>query len=350
MDYINFNIEDFLTDESFINYCFELNDTDKSHWENIILTQPLLKKKIADARELCLLLGIKVNKADKQEALAKLKASIAAEQLKTHILPVNNVRRLWLPRIAIAATLLVLVIAYGLYRYNTPVSAAVLYSQATNANYHLVAQTNFSNRKSVVLPDGTTVILNGSSTLKVANDYNKNNRHVLLTGEAFFEVTKDKARPFVVLTAKTATTALGTSFKVSSYATSKTASVMLATGKVRVESTQSGRGITDQILTPGQQVVLADGNNNFIRSDFNQAELQNWISSKLVFSNANFTEIATKITDTYGIQVVTDNKEVNKIRFTGQFNNKSLTDVLDAIGFVNNFTYKQKGDTIKIVF
>ncbi|MDB5127744.1 FecR domain-containing protein, partial [Mucilaginibacter sp.] len=188
MDYINFNIEDFLTDESFINYCYELNDADKAHWENIILTQPLLKKKIADARELCLLLGIKVSKADKQEALAKLKASIAAEQLKTQLLPVNNIRRLWLPRIVIAATLLVLVIAYGLYRYNTPVSAAVLYSQATNANYHLVAQTNFSNRKSVVLPDGTTVTLNGSSTLKVANDYNKNDRHVLLTGEAFFEV------------------------------------------------------------------------------------------------------------------------------------------------------------------
>ncbi len=350
MDYINFNIEDFLTDDSFINYCYDLDDTDKAFWENVILTQPLLKKKISDARELCLLLGIKVSKADKQDQLDKLKAAIATEQLKKQTLPVTNVRGLWLPRMAVAATLLVLVIAYGLYKYNAPVSGAVMYSRITNTNYHLVAQTTFGNRKSVVLPDGTTVTLNGSSSLKIANDYNGNDRHVLLTGEAFFEVTKDKTRPFVVLTNKTATTALGTSFKVSSYATSKTASVMLATGKVRVEATQPQTNVTDQILIPGQQVVLADGDNSFTKSEFNKAELQNWINSKLVFTNATFNEIAAKITNTYGIQVTTDTQEVGQIRFTGQFNNKSLTEVLDAIGFVNNFKYKLKGDTIKIVF
>jgi transmembrane sensor len=218
--------------------------------------------------------------------LTKLKAAIANEQLKKQTLPVGKVRRLWLPRIAVAATLLVLVIAYGLYKYNAPVSGAVLYSRITNTNYHLVAQTNYGNRKSVVLPDGTTVTLNGSSSLKIANDYNGNDRHVLLTGEAFFEVTKDKTRPFVVLTAKTATTALGTSFKVSSYAASKTASVMLATGKVKVEATQANANVADQILIPGQQVVLADGGNSFTKSEFNKAELQNWLNSKLIFSNA----------------------------------------------------------------
>lgn len=350
MDYINFNIEDFLTDESFINYCYELNDTDKAFWENVILTQPLLKKKISDARELCLLLSIKVNKADKQEQLARLKAAIENEQLKKQTLPVARIRRLWPARFAVAATLLVLVIAYGLYKYNAPVSGAVLYSRVTTTNYHLVAQTNYGNRKSVVLPDGTTVTLNGSSSLKIANDYNGNDRHVLLTGEAFFEVTKDKTRPFVVLTAKTATTALGTSFKVSSYATAKTASVMLATGKVKVEATQAKTNVTDQILIPGQQVVLAEGRNSFTKSEFNKAELQNWLNSRLVFNNATFSEIAAKITNTYGIQVITDTKEVDQIRFTGQFSNKSLTEVLDAIGFVNNFKYKLKGDTIKIVF
>lgn len=350
MDYINFNIEDFLTDESFVNYCYDLNDKDKAFWENIILTQPLLKKKIADARELCLLLSIKVSKADKQQQLDKLKAAIATEQFKKESLPIANVRRLWLPRVAVAATLLVLVIAFGLYKYNTPVSGAVMYSRITNANYHMVAQTNYGTRKSVVLPDGTTVTLNGSSSLKIANDYNGNDRHVLLTGEAFFEVTKDKTRPFVVLTAKTATTALGTSFKVNSYATLKTASVMLATGKVKVEATQPRSNITDQILIPGQQVVLANGGSSFTKSEFNKAELQNWINNKLVFNNATFNEIAAKITNTYGIQVTADAKEVEQIRFTGQFNNKSLSEVLDAIGFVNNFKYKLKGDTIKIVF
>ncbi|MET3980438.1 transmembrane sensor [Mucilaginibacter sp. UYP25] len=350
MDYLNFNIEDFLTDTSFINYCYDLNDADKAHWENVILTQPLLKKKIADARELCLLLSIKINKEEKQEALAKLKASIAAEQLKTKSTQATNVRRLWLPRVAVAATLLVLAIGYGLYKYTTPVSGAVLYSQVTNNNYHTVGQTTFSNRKILVLPDGTTVTLNGSSSLKIANDYNKNNRHVLLTGEAFFEVTKDKTRPFVVLTNKTATTALGTSFKVSSYADAKTTSVMLSTGKVRVESTHAKSKIADQVLIPGQQVVLAEGDNSFIKSGFDQVEIQNWRNSRLIFTNADFTDIAAKIANTYGVQIKADEQQADKIMFTGQFNNKSLTDVLDAIGFVNKFTYKHDGSTITLVF
>jgi transmembrane sensor len=350
MDYTNFNIEDFLTEESFINYCYELDDKDKAFWENIVLTQPLLKKKINDARELCLLLSIKVGKADKQEQLNKLKAAISSEQLKKQVVPANNLRRLWITRIAVAATLLVLVIAYGLYKNNTPLSGAVMYSRITGNNYHLVAQTVDGNRKRVVLPDGTTVTLNGSSSLKIANDYNSADRHVLLTGEAFFDVTKDKTRPFVVLTNKTATTALGTSFKVSSYNASKTASVMLATGKVKVESTELKNTITDQILEPGQQVVLNDGDYSFAKSAFNLVELQNWRNSKLIFNNATFTEIAAKITSNYGIQVTTDAKEVDQIRFTGRFNNKSLTDVLDAIGFVNNFKYKLTGNAIKIVF
>ncbi|MCO5934722.1 FecR domain-containing protein [Mucilaginibacter sp. RB4R14] len=350
MDYINFNIEDFLTDESFINYCYELNEADKTHWENIILTQPLLKKKIADARELCLLLSIKISKEEKQDALTKLKASIAAEQLKTKSIQITNIRRLWMPRIAIAATLLVLAIGYGLYRYNAPISGAVLYSQVTNNNYHMVAQTNFSNRKVVVLPDGSTVSLNGSSSLKIANDYNTENRHVLLTGEAFFEVTKDKTRPFVVLTNKTATTALGTSFKVTSYGDARTASVMLSTGKVKVEATQTQSKIADQVLIPGQQVVLAEGNNSFTKSDFDQVEIQNWRNSRLVFTNADFKDIAAKIANTYGVVIKADEKEAGKIMFTGQFNNKKLTDVLDAIGFVNKFTYNHDGSTVKLVF
>ncbi|GAA4312240.1 hypothetical protein GCM10023149_07530 [Mucilaginibacter gynuensis] len=350
MDYTNFNIEDFLTNESFVNYCYDTNDDDKKHWENVILTQPLLKKQITEARELCLLLGIKVSKAEKQQALNNLKKAIEREQLQSTNITKGKVRRLWFARIAVAAALLVFAMVYSIYKYTSPVSGAVLYSRVTDASYHIVARTNFNGRKKVALPDGTIVILNGASTLKMANDYNNNSRHVVLTGEAFFEVHKDKDRPFVVLTSKTATTALGTSFKVSSYSTLKTASVMLVTGKVKVESTRPHSNINDQILVPGQQVTLADGASGFIKSNFNTTKLQNWIDGRLIFSNANFAEIAAKIADIYGVQVAANSKDTSKIKFTGQFDNKSLTEVLDAIGFVNNFTYRQKDDRIKIVF
>ncbi|RFZ92325.1 DUF4974 domain-containing protein [Mucilaginibacter conchicola] len=350
MDYSNYNTDDFLLDESFINYCYDSNDADKAHWENIIRTQPLLKNKINTARDLCLMLNIRVSADEKNKALQKLKASLAAEANLPKPPDVTNVRKLWISRFAIAATLLVLLIGYGFYRYHVTVPGSVLYSQITSANYRMVAQTDNRSRKTLVLPDGTKVLLNGASTLKIANDYNKDNRHVLLTGEAFFEVVKDKSRPFVVLTSKTATTALGTSFKVSNYMSAKTASVMLSTGKVKVEATQAGSAIKEEILVPGQQVVLTDGDKSFTRGDFNQLEIQNWKDSRLVFNNADFTEIATRIESTYGVKLKTNAAPTDKIRFTGQFSNKSLSEVLDAIGYVNNFTYKYNADNVTLVF
>ncbi|MBL4677308.1 MAG: FecR domain-containing protein [Mucilaginibacter sp.] len=350
MDYSDYNTDDFLLDESFINFCYDSNDADKAHWENIIRTQPLLKNKIDRARDLCLMLNIRVSAEEKNKALQKLKASLAAEANLAKPLAITNVRKLWVARLTIAATLLVLLIGYGFYRYHASVPGSVLYSQVTNGNYHIVEQTDNRSRKTLVLPDGTRVLLNGSSTLKIANDYNKDNRHVLLTGEAFFEVTKDKSRPFVVLTSKTATTALGTSFKVSSYNGAKTASVMLSTGKVRVEATQAGSAIKEEILVPGQQVMLTDAANRFTRGDFKPLEIQNWKESRLVFNNADFTEIATKIETTYGTRLKTNGKQADRIRFTGQFSNKSLSEVLDAIGYVNNFTYKYNAGNVTLVF
>jgi len=349
MDYSNFNVEDFLTDESFINYCYGADETDDRHWENVILTQPLLRKNINEARELCLLLGVRVSKADKQQALYNLKSAIKAETFRAGKPKTTLLRKIWLPRIAVAASLFVLVISFGLLRYKQPVSGALLFSHVNAGTYHQVAQSGRS-RKNFILPDGTTVTLNGLSTLSIANDYNKDDRHVVLTGEAFFEVKKDKTRPFVVLTGRTATTALGTSFKVSGYESSKSASVMLATGKVKVEATKLNAVVKPEILTPGQQVILTDGKNQFAVSNYDRVGLQDWLNSKLTFTNANFQEISTKLFATYGIHVVAENKIAAKIRFTGQFSNKNIADVLEAIGFVNNFRYKQNGNAIQILY
>jgi transmembrane sensor len=352
MDYESYQTDDFLTDESFIQYCYNEKEAAKAKWENIIAEKPELIKKISDARELCLLLGIRVSPAEKAIALERLKAAInespEVEEPQSYNIP--RIKAYFASWMAVAASLLIIAGAFGVYKYNTAATGAAMYSEATDGDYTLISNTDFNHRKQVILPDGSTVLLNSLSSLKIARNYNVNNRHVLLSGEAFFSVKKNKDKPFVVITSKTATTALGTSFKVQSYPNEGTATVMLSTGKVKVECTQPKLKVEDVILIPGQQAVLAKGSKNFDQTDFYAQNLQNWIDRKLVFSNASLTEITAKLREMYGITIIPANKPGAAIVFTGQFTDKNLTDVLDAIGFTNHFTYKQEGNSVKLIF
>jgi ferric-dicitrate binding protein FerR (iron transport regulator) len=352
MDYSSYQTTDFLTDDSFVQYCYNDNKAAVAKWEAILVEHPPLSKNIGDARELCLLLGIKVSPAEKAAALNRLKAAInqASEVEEPQYQKTINIKKHFTGWLAIAATLLVMAGAFAVYQFNAPPSGAKLYSAATDVNYTTVGSTDFDHRKHIVLPDGTSVLLNGSSTLKIAKDYNASNRHVLLVGEAFFEVTKNKHKPFVVITGKTATTALGTSFKVQSYPGEAVASVMLSTGKVKVESTRPDQKVDDVLLIPGQQAVLTNGETAFKQSTFYATSLQNWIDRKLIFKSAGLDEISAKIKATYGITITPVNKPADGVSFTGEFTGKNLTEVLYAISFTNHFTYKQEGSTVKLNF
>ena len=308
---------------------------------------------IIEARNLCFLLGVKVSAAEKATALERLKTAVdlTGEINKPQPFPSVPGKKTYFSRwMAVAASLLVLMSAYAVYRWITPPSGAELYREATAANYRLIGTTDFDHRKQILLPDGSSVLLNGSSTLKIANDYDDADRHVLLSGEAFFSVKKNPQKPFVVITGKIATTALGTSFKVQSYPAEQEANVMLLTGKVKVESTQASLKFVQVALVPGRQATLTTGSKAFSQSGFSKAGLHNWLNRKLVFSDAGLKEISIKLKEMYGIVVKPANKPGEDISFTGQFNDKNLTTVLDAIGFANHFTYKQEGNRIKLMF
>jgi len=351
MDYSSYQTEDFLTDDSFIAYCYAESAEAIAKWENILAQNPGISQKMDDARELCLLLSIKVGAAEKAAGLERLKSAleetVEAQQPETRVIGLRNYFMRWM---AIAAALLIMAGAFAVYQLNTYVTGAALYSAANDHNYTLIGQTNAGERKFIRLPDGSTALLNGASSLKIATDYNARNRHLLLAGEAFFSVTKNKRKPFVVITGKTATTALGTSFKVESYSEAGVASVMLSTGKVKVECTQPDLEVADVTLIPGQKAELFKGDKVFTQTNFNTSDLQNWINRKLVFKSANLSEIAMKMKAIYGIVIAPGDKTGDNISFTGEFSGKSITEVLDAIGFTNHFTYKQDGNVIKLIF
>src|SRR5690606_38677711 len=153
--------------------------------------------------------------------------------------------------LAVAATLLFVGSASLFFMRDNEVDRAITFA-LVQAQPQTVVQTAVGERQHFTLSDGSTALLNGSSRLRVADDFNGTHRVVWLEGDAYFEVAKNAEKPFIVRTASTKTTALGTSFRVTNYADQHQPQVMLTSGKVQVDHIVSGKSMASTILHPGQ--------------------------------------------------------------------------------------------------
>ena len=131
--------------------------------------------------------------------------------------------------------------------------------------------------KVITLPDSSKVYMNSMSELSFDNSFGDNTRSLSLKGEAFFKVTKDKFKPFVVNTYNATITVLGTSFNVN--ATTKNIKVIVKTGKVSVSNHN-----TSVTLLPGDKCELIDAN-TIIKSNNENYNYISWINKKLIFKS-----------------------------------------------------------------
>ncbi|WP_214226722.1 FecR family protein [Pedobacter sp. B4-66] len=349
MDYSLYTIEDFLTDESFVKFCLRDNQEDIVFWENLLNQNPELSEKIHQAESLFFLLSVKIDPQEKERELSKLKSSIEHLQIsESEHTPVKTIRlksgTFWFSS---AAAILICIGVYALMNKKDYSTTVPIYNEYSKNS---AIKTGYNERKSITLSDGSIVLLNSLSILKIDDNYNEHNRVLWIDGEAHFSVAKNKNKPFIVISGKTATTALGTSFKINNYKMHTSTSIMLTTGKVSV-GTVNDQEITNKVeLIPGEQVEVLEAQNKFTKSNFDLQKVENWADRKLVFSMASLKDIKSVLKEIYGVEIITEKQPKKPIAFTGQFKNENLTDVLDAIGFANHFTYTIKNDTVTIAF
>ena len=130
------------------------------------------------------------------------------------------------------------------------------------------------------LPDGTRVWLNAASSLKYpASFYGQNQRSVELIGEAYFEVAKDKTKPFVVKSKGQEVEVLGTHFDVNAYPDEQSIKTTLIEGSVKLNGQLT--------LKPGEQSVLSDGKFNV--KEVNAIDAADWKNGEFVFTNESLT-------------------------------------------------------------
>lgn len=203
----------------------------------------------------------------------------------------------------------------------------------------------------LTLSDGTKVFLNAASSLKYPAQFTGKNRSVQLSGEGYFEVSKDKIRPFVVTTDKQEVEVLGTHFNISSYPDEKSVKTTLLEGLVRVSPLSvlagsrqdAGTGI---IIKPNQQAILSSGERiNVVKVD--AEEFVAWKNGEFEFNDEPLESIMRKISRWYDVEVEYKDADVRKKQFAGNMTRyANVSDVLHMLELTGYAHFKIEGRRI----
>lgn len=219
---------------------------------------------------------------------------------------------------------------------------------AEGALVYNILKIPYGKKFEVQLSDGTVVHLNSGTALRYPVQFVKNKkREVYLTGEAYFDVSKDKAHPFTVNTQEMNVEVLGTKFNVDSYSNNSTTDVVLVEGKVSLYKQQK----TNQnliYLTPGLKGSTQKGQREIKTEQVNTDYYTDWVKGSLVFKNASFDDIIKKLERCYNVTFVNKNKTLGKEIFNARFDNEPIEVVLKYFSDSYAIDYNIDRDKITI--
>lgn len=226
----------------------------------------------------------------------------------------------------------------------------LVYSNA-NSNGELVYNTlkiPYGKKFEVQLSDGTIVHLNVGTSLRYPVQFLKNqSRQVYLTGEAYFEVSKDKAHPFTVNTQEVNVEVLGTKFNVNSYTEDLSTDVVLVEGKVSLYK-EKKTSKNQVYLLPGIKGSNTRGQQKIVTEDVNTDYYTAWVKGSLVFKNESFNSIIKKLERRYNVTFINKNKALGKEIFNARFDNEPIEVVLKYFSDSYAIDYIIKEDQITI--
>lgn len=196
----------------------------------------------------------------------------------------------------------------------------------------------------ITLFDGTNVWLNAGSTLKYKKSFNQYDREVYLSGEALFEVTKEKKHSFIVHSGKSEIRVHGTVFDVKAYPNMNTIETVLVEGSV--EFVNKGKSV---LMSPGEQLVFSKNTNKVVKTVINTAEFTSWKGGKIYFNNKTLKDLTMQLERWYEVKFKFASPEFENYRFSGVINkDKSLDFTLGIIEEINKVEFKMNQDEILI--
>lgn len=209
-----------------------------------------------------------------------------------------------------------------------------------------IVQTDNSDRSFTQLPDGSRIWLNKGTKIEYNQQFGIRNRNVLLNGEAYFEVAKNKKLAFVVKTKSIDVTALGTSFNVNAYDDGNEVTTTLYTGKVNVQSTLTGY---KTILNPFEVAVFSKTKDKITTYVFTGPDKPVWMEPEFRFDMLPLIDITKQLEHNYNVVFVYRNQKIKHLKFSGTFDrDEKLDEILRVIKINTNIDYAIRNDSVII--
>ena len=335
MDYKDFDLQDFLQDEYFVGWILDPGVESSHFWEQWLTANPGKRETVRQAREIISSLTYK-----KKDALDDKEYSEVLE----HLLKVNQQKNSqgfrWKAKytLRLAASVAIFCILY------TYVRQAAVNESPTKDFRAVLVETKMGQKKTLSLPDGTSVILNSGSTIEYRIPFEKNTRTVSLTGEAFFDVAHNEKKPFIIETTGLLAKVLGTSFNIRGYADDPFVSVAVLSGRVQL----SAEGSTDRILAPNEMGIYDGSSNRIALSSFDPGEIDGWTRGILSFDQQSLGDVFKELERWYGVTIEIKSGVRLEGRYSGRYSNASLDHVLRGISYTSHFDYEINNKQVSI--
>ncbi len=350
-DYRLFDIPDFVIDDDFIRWVNEGKKADNDFWNNWLSMHPDKYMIVAEARKILESIRTEeliISTEERENEINRLLLTIGGKgssdvvsELPSPARTISISKRRWW--YAAAAVVIGVVVITGSIRQKHDKGSEQFAYGVVTPSKHLIESVNTSEKTiSLKLPDESVVELAPHSRIGYPNDFDSNNtRDVYLSGEAFFKVTKNPARPFRVFANEIVTKVLGTSFTVRSFEKDTVIQVTVRTGKVRVYSqanelknAKSTSQLGGIILTPNQELVYKKSEQKFQKNLLaNPAEIISKAADQenMLYEEAPLEKVFSQLSKTYGINIVYDFELLKKCTVTADLRNESFYRKLDLI-------------------
>lgn len=396
------DLYELITKESFLNYCFNRNNEDITYWKNWLVAHPEYNDRIIELKAVVLLMKESGRKKIIDKNFTELEQKLINP---TKVKKNNTIMALW-PRVSIAAAILLVISSIGFFYsglYNTKddqklqlmdqilpgkngatltlgngkkiyisdqnngqiaeqagvkisktAHGDILYEikeRAESSFEYNMIETKYGEQAQVILPDHSRIFLNAGSSLKYPSNFAVlNDRKVTLKGEAYFEVTPNQKKPFIVVTDNQEVRVLGTHFNISGYFNEETKTTLLE-GSVRIK-VLNDRGRLGQVnntvvLAPGEQSILSTEQLKIVEVDISKGI--DWKNGDFVFKNEKLASIMRKIARWYNVDIVYSNNAPLDLTLSGAVSrSKKITSVLRLIESTGKVQFNIKGRTVMV--
>lgn len=200
----------------------------------------------------------------------------------------------------------------------------------------------------MLLPDGSIIFLNADSRIKYSIEGEKGIREVFLSGEAWFDVAKNKKKPFVVHTSSYDVNVTGTQFNIKAYESDNEVTTTLEEGQVVIRSTGDFKLAEEIILKPNEQAIFNTNSNELAIKPVNTKWFTSWKDNKLIFVNMELKDLVVLLERKYGVDIEVKNRDILALHFDGTLKNESILEILEVIKKTLHINYKIVGQKIEI--